>query len=43
MPISPQGGDLLYILVRARRPNTVIEFGMSYGISTNLSGCCSRG
>src|ERR1700723_1316103 len=34
MPISPQGGDLLYILVRAKRPNTVIEFGASYGIST---------
>jgi predicted O-methyltransferase YrrM len=34
MPISPQGGDLLYILVRAKRPNTVIEFGTSYGIST---------
>jgi predicted O-methyltransferase YrrM len=34
MPISPLGGDLLYILVRAKRPNTVVEFGMSYGIST---------
>jgi predicted O-methyltransferase YrrM len=34
MPISPQAGDLLYILVRAKRPNTVIEFGASYGIST---------
>jgi len=34
MPISPEGGDLLYILVRARRPNTIIEFGTSYGIST---------
>jgi predicted O-methyltransferase YrrM len=34
MPISPEGGDLLYILVRAKRPNTVIEFGSSYGIST---------
>jgi predicted O-methyltransferase YrrM len=34
MPISPQGGDLLYILVRANRPNTVVEFGTSYGIST---------
>src|ERR1700691_6031941 len=33
MPISPEGGDLLYILVRAKRPNTVIEFGTSYGIS----------
>jgi len=34
MPISPEGGDLLYILVRAKRPNTVVEFGTSYGIST---------
>jgi predicted O-methyltransferase YrrM len=34
LPISPQAGDLLYILVRAKRPNTVIEFGASYGIST---------
>jgi predicted O-methyltransferase YrrM len=34
MPISREGGDLLYILVRARRPNTVVEFGTSYGIST---------
>ena len=34
MPISPEGGDLLYILVRGKRPNTVIEFGTSYGIST---------
>jgi len=33
MPISWQGGELLYILVRAKRPNTVIEFGSSYGIS----------
>jgi predicted O-methyltransferase YrrM len=34
MSISPEGGDLLYILARAKRPNTVIEFGTSYGIST---------
>jgi len=34
MPISPRGGDLLYIPVRARRPNTIVEFGTSYGIST---------
>jgi len=34
MPISPEGGDLLYILVRAKRPNTVLDFGTSYGIST---------
>jgi predicted O-methyltransferase YrrM len=34
MPISPRGGDLLYILVRANGPSTVVEFGTSYGIST---------
>jgi predicted O-methyltransferase YrrM len=34
MPISPQCGDLLYILVRAARPSCVVEFGMSYGVST---------
>lgn len=33
MPISRRGGELLYILVRAGRPNTVVEFGTSYGIS----------
>jgi len=33
MPISRKGGELLYILVRARRPKTVVEFGTSYGIS----------
>ncbi|XVV13961.1 O-methyltransferase [Actinoplanes sp. CA-131856] len=34
MPISARGGDLLYALVRAARPRTVVEFGTSYGIST---------
>ncbi|WP_394621594.1 O-methyltransferase [Lentzea sp. JNUCC 0626] len=34
MPISARGGDLLYGLVRACRPETVVEFGTSYGIST---------
>jgi predicted O-methyltransferase YrrM len=34
MPISARGGDLLYSLVRACRPETVVEFGTSYGIST---------
>lgn len=34
MPISRQGGELLYILGRAKRPNTIVEFGTSYGIST---------
>lgn len=34
MPISADGGKLLYNLVRAVRPATVVEFGMSFGIST---------
>jgi predicted O-methyltransferase YrrM len=34
MPISAKGGELLYSLVRASRPATVVEFGTSYGIST---------
>ncbi|WP_437653528.1 O-methyltransferase [Sorangium sp. So ce1182] len=34
MPISRSGGELLYSLVRAVRPETVVEFGTSFGIST---------
>ena len=34
MPISAEAGRLLYTLVRAVRPHTVVEFGMSLGIST---------
>lgn len=34
MPISPASGRLLYSLLRAAKPATVVEFGMSYGIST---------
>ena len=34
IPISAEGGKLLYALVRASRPGTVVEFGTSYGIST---------
>ncbi|MEV6522281.1 class I SAM-dependent methyltransferase [Longispora sp. NPDC051575] len=34
MPISEEGGRLLYNLVRATRPATVVEFGTSFGIST---------
>ncbi|HEX7303155.1 O-methyltransferase [Lentzea sp.] len=34
MPISARGGDLLYGLVRSSRPETVVEFGTSFGIST---------
>src|ERR1700683_5040553 len=34
MPVSPGTGKLLYALVRACRPETVVEFGTSFGIST---------
>jgi predicted O-methyltransferase YrrM len=33
LPVTPDAGRLLYALVRASRPTTVIEFGMSLGIS----------
>lgn len=33
IPVTPEGGRLLYSLVRATRPTTVVEFGMSFGIS----------
>lgn len=34
IPISAEAGKLLYTLVRAARPQTVVEFGTSFGIST---------
>jgi predicted O-methyltransferase YrrM len=34
IPISAEAGELLYALVRAIRPETVVEFGTSFGIST---------
>jgi predicted O-methyltransferase YrrM len=34
MPVSAEGGNLLYALTRAARPQTVVEFGTSFGIST---------
>jgi predicted O-methyltransferase YrrM len=34
IPISAEGGKLLYSLVRSTRPDTVVEFGTSFGIST---------
>jgi predicted O-methyltransferase YrrM len=33
MPVTPVAGRLLYSLVRATRPTTIVEFGMSFGIS----------
>jgi len=34
IPISAEAGKLLYALVRATQPETVVEFGTSFGIST---------
>jgi predicted O-methyltransferase YrrM len=34
MPVTPTAGRLLYSLVRATVPMTIVEFGMSFGIST---------
>jgi predicted O-methyltransferase YrrM len=34
IPVSAEGGRLLYALIRASRPSTVVEFGASFGIST---------
>ncbi|GBG37825.1 O-methyltransferase [Mycobacterium montefiorense] len=33
IPVTPEAGRLLYALIRATRPTTVVEFGMSFGIS----------
>lgn len=33
LPVTPESGRLLYALVRAGRPQTVVEFGMSLGLS----------
>lgn len=33
MPVTPVAGRLLYALVRATKPQTVVEFGMSLGLS----------
>ena len=34
LSITPEVGDLLYVLVYARRPQTIVEFGASLGFST---------
>lgn len=33
IPVTPEAGRLLYSLVRATHPETIVEFGMSLGIS----------
>src|ERR1700753_3183325 len=34
LSVAPESGRLLYSLVRAAKPSTIVEYGMSYGIST---------
>ncbi|KAB7758881.1 O-methyltransferase [Mycolicibacterium mucogenicum] len=34
LSVAPDSGRLLYSLVRAVKPSTIVEYGMSYGIST---------
>lgn len=34
LSVAPDSGRLLYSLVRALKPATIVEYGMSYGIST---------
>jgi predicted O-methyltransferase YrrM len=34
LSITPEVGELLYVLVVARRPRTIVEFGASHGYST---------
>ena len=34
LPVSPETGRLLYLLVRATRARSVVEFGTSFGLST---------
>lgn len=34
LPVTPESGRLLYTLVRGARPELVVEFGMSLGLST---------
>ena len=33
LPVRPEVGQFLYVLVRALRPTTVVEFGTSFGVS----------
>jgi len=34
LPVSPETGRLLYMLVRATRAKSIVEFGTSFGLST---------
>jgi len=34
LPVSPETGRLLYLLVRSTKARTIVEFGTSFGLST---------
>lgn len=42
VPVAPDAGRLLYSLVRAAKPKTIVEYGMSFGISTLHSAAAVR-
>lgn len=42
VPVAPDAGRLLYSLVRAIKPRTIVEYGLSYGISTLHSAAAVR-
>ncbi|EUA65958.1 o-methyltransferase, family 3 [Mycobacteroides abscessus subsp. bolletii 1513] len=42
VPVAPDAGRLLYSLVRAIKPRTIVEYGLSYGISTLHSAAAIR-
>ena len=41
MAVRPEVGELLYLVTLARRASRIVEFGMSFGSSTNLPGRCA--
>jgi predicted O-methyltransferase YrrM len=43
MPVTAQAGRLLYALVRATRPSTIVEFATSFGISAIHFAVAVRG
>jgi predicted O-methyltransferase YrrM len=42
LPVSPETGALLYMLVRAARAQSVLEFGTSFGVSTTYLAAALR-
>ena len=42
MPISPEQGELLYLVARSIQAQTIVEFGTSFGISTLYLAAAAR-